>query len=55
MYGKHEGEDQVGGMVWKLRNLTLVTVKNAGHMVPQDQPEASLVMLNTYLKGKDLN
>lgn len=54
VYGKHAGEDQVGGMVWKLRNLTFVSVKNAGHMVPQDQPEAALVMLNAFLKGEDL-
>lgn len=41
-------------MVWKLRNLTMVTVKNAGHMVPQDQPLAALTMLTAFLNGKDL-
>jgi carboxypeptidase C (cathepsin A) len=38
-------------MVWKLKNLTMVTVKNAGHMVPQDQPKSSLAMLTAFLKG----
>ena len=32
----------------------MVTIKNAGHMAPQDQPEASLTMLTAFLKGLDL-
>lgn len=52
--GFHKYDDQVGGMVWKLQNLTFVTVKNAGHMVPKDQPAAAYEMLQAFLDGKDL-
>lgn len=37
--GLHKHEDQMGGMVWKLRGLTFVSVKGAGHMVPADKPK----------------
>lgn len=35
--GLHKHEDQVGGMVWKLRGFTFASVKGAGHMVPHDK------------------
>jgi carboxypeptidase C (cathepsin A) len=35
-------------------NLTFVTVKNAGHMVPRDQPQAAYEMLEAFLAGRDL-
>ena len=41
-------------MVWKLRNLTMVTIRGAGHMAPQDKPEAAFAMINAYIKGEDL-
>lgn len=50
----HKYEDQVGGMVWKLENMTLVTLKNAGHMVPKDQPAAAYEMVQAFLDGRDL-
>lgn len=50
----HKYDDQVGGMVWKLMNLTFVTVKNAGHMVPRDQPQAAYEMVEAFLAGRDL-
>lgn len=37
--GLHTHEDQVGGMVWQLRNFTFASVKGAGHMVPHDKPK----------------
>lgn len=44
--------NQVGGHVQQYQNgLTLVTVKAAGHMVPQDQRESSFVMLTAFLNG----
>lgn len=44
--------NQVGGHVQEYENgLTLVTVKGAGHMVPQDQRESSYVMVSAFLNG----
>jgi carboxypeptidase C (cathepsin A) len=37
--GIHKHEDQMAGMVWKLRGLTFLSVKGAGHMVPSDKPK----------------
>lgn len=31
--------------------LTFLKVLNAGHMVPMDQPQASLEMLQRWMKG----
>ncbi len=38
--GRHKGEDQVGGFIWELRDITFVTVKNAGFRAAYDQPLA---------------
>jgi len=38
--GNHTGEDQVGGFIWELRDLTFVTVKGAGFTTSTDQPKA---------------
>lgn len=38
--GKHKGEDQVGGFIWELRDLTFVSVKGAGFRTAYDQPQA---------------
>jgi serine carboxypeptidase-like clade 2 len=35
--GLHKYEDQVGGMVWKLRGFTFASVRGAGHLVPADK------------------
>ncbi|EYU36150.1 hypothetical protein MIMGU_mgv11b023471mg, partial [Erythranthe guttata] len=35
-------------------SLTFLKVFNAGHMVPMDQPKASLEMLTRWMKGKSL-
>ncbi|KAF8102319.1 hypothetical protein N665_0198s0032 [Sinapis alba] len=35
--------------------LTFLKVHNAGHMVPMDQPKASLQMLQTWMQGKLAN
>jgi serine carboxypeptidase-like clade 2 len=52
--GLHKHEDQVGGMVWKLRGFTFVSVKGAGHMVPLDRPKEAQVMLDAFISGNDL-
>jgi serine carboxypeptidase-like clade 2 len=52
--GFHEHEDQVGGMVWALRNLTFVTIRGAGHMVPRDKPREATALLEGFLTGNRL-
>lgn len=46
--GEKAGRTQSGG------GLTWVTVYEAGHMVPYDQPDAALAMLNRWIDGQDL-
>jgi hypothetical protein len=54
-YVNREGKSSLlGGMTWELKGLTFVTVHGAGHMVPQDQREAALVMLNSFLAGDSM-
>lgn len=52
--GLHKDEDQMGGNVWKLRGLTFIQVKGAGHMVPADKPKEAQVMLEAFVSGRDL-
>ena len=52
--GLHKGEDQVGGFIWELRDITLVTVKGAGFRAAYDKPVAMLEVLNGFLDGKTL-
>jgi len=44
---------QVGGYVttFSNANITFLTVKNSGHMVPQYQPTAALTMFTNFLQG----
>ena len=41
-------------MYWKLDGITFVSVRGAGHMVPQDKPASAAVMLEGFLQGQDL-
>jgi len=43
--------NKTAGYVKAAGNLELRTVNNAGHLVPMDQGEASLVMLRSFIKG----
>lgn len=52
--GMHKHEDQVGGMVWKLRGLTFASVKGAGHMMPKDKKKEAAVVLNAFINGINL-
>jgi carboxypeptidase C (cathepsin A) len=40
------------GYVNEADNLTMLIVRNAGHLVPHDQPENSWNMLMTFLRGR---
>ncbi|XP_072982661.1 serine carboxypeptidase 1-like [Typha latifolia] len=42
---------EVGGYVVEYDGLTLVTVRDAGHMVPSYQPARSLIMFYSFLRG----
>lgn len=51
------GEDaanQIGGYATKYNNLTLATVRGAGHMVPQWRRKQAYQMFSTFLRGEDL-
>lgn len=52
--GLHKHEDQVAGMVWKLRGFTFVSVKGAGHLVPKDKRREARQMFESFMDGKDL-
>ncbi|KAF0691312.1 Aste57867_17431 [Aphanomyces stellatus] len=44
-----DGQDDDGGFVEEFQGLTFVTVKGAGHMVPQNKPIQALAMLEHYI------
>jgi len=45
---------QVGGYVTEYTGLTFATVRGAGHMVPQNRPQAAYVMASTFIKQGSL-
>jgi len=45
---------QVGGYVTVYKGLTFVTVRNAGHMVPETQPVRAFEMFSRFLAGNPL-
>lgn len=48
----HQG-GQVGGFVKRFQNLDLLTIRGAGHMVPQDKPGPALKMISSFIFKKD--
>ena len=49
---QYKVEDQVVGYAQKYKEgLVLVTIKGAGHMVPQDQRAAAFKMFDSFVKG----
>ncbi|ORY83858.1 carboxypeptidase Y [Protomyces lactucae-debilis] len=44
-----------GGLTWQYKNLVYTRIWGAGHMVPYDQPEASLKMVKQWLAEKPFN
>jgi serine carboxypeptidase-like clade II len=54
-YVNHDGQSSIlGGYVQEYKGLTFVSVHGAGHMVPQDQREAALLMVNTFMAGEKM-
>jgi len=51
-YAGSGGSKQVAGFVKKYKNITFVTVKGAGHMVPSDKPNPALVMFSNFISGE---
>ncbi|KAM0860001.1 hypothetical protein ACQ4PT_046819 [Festuca glaucescens] len=50
-----QGAGEVGGYVVQYKgNLSLVTVRGAGHEVPSYQPQRALVLVQCFLAGKTL-
>nr|CAD1833636.1 unnamed protein product [Ananas comosus var. bracteatus] len=49
-------DDEVGGysVIYGDGNLTFVTVRGAGHEVPSYQPLRALVLVQSFLMGKQL-
>lgn len=49
-----EGQDETyqAGEIKSVEELTFLRLFDGGHMVPYDQPEASLTMLNEWIHGK---
>ena len=45
-------DGQQAGELWSASNFSFLRVFAAGHMVPLDQPNASLVMLDSFLSGR---
>ncbi|KAH3774566.1 hypothetical protein DPMN_175948 [Dreissena polymorpha] len=43
------GQRQVAGFTKQFKQLTLTTIRGAGHMVPQDAPQAALEMFSSFL------
>ncbi|CAG9767350.1 unnamed protein product [Ceutorhynchus assimilis] len=46
------GESRIAGYVKIAGNLTEVMVRNAGHMVPSDQPEAAFDLINRFIDNR---
>ncbi|XP_061162902.1 lysosomal protective protein-like [Saccostrea echinata] len=47
-----DGTLQVAGFVKQFENLTVVTVRGAGHMVPTDKPSQALYMFTNFIQNK---
>eukprot|EP00808_Paulinella_micropora_P012744 g69107.t1 len=47
----HDTTGQVAGFVEVYDRLTYMTIKGAGHMVPQDRPQQALLMIKSFLDG----
>lgn len=51
-YKALDGTKQIAGTVQKFNDFTFLTVKGAGHMVPQDKPIQAFQMLSNFLSGE---
>ena len=48
----HRFPSQAAGTIQSAEGFTFLRVFDAGHMVPRDQPEAALTMLNQFISNK---
>jgi carboxypeptidase C (cathepsin A) len=49
-----DGKQQMGGYVTRYENnFDFLTIRGAGHMVPEFKPTASLAFLTAFLKNED--
>ena len=46
---------QVAGYAKQVGNFTQVLVRNAGHMVPYDQPKWAFDLINRFTSGKNFD
>ncbi|KAL6654519.1 hypothetical protein ACP70R_007984 [Stipagrostis hirtigluma subsp. patula] len=54
-FSSTQGAGEVGGYVVQYKgNLSLITVRGAGHEVPSYQPQRALVLIQNFLAGKTL-
>ena len=44
-------QDSVAGEVFQLDNLVFLIVRNSGHLLPMDVPEAALDMITRFVEG----
>ncbi|KAG8196084.1 hypothetical protein JTE90_007824 [Oedothorax gibbosus] len=44
--------DQIAGFVKSYKNLSYLTIKGSGHMVPQDKPGPAFKMIDSFLNNK---
>ena len=51
---RHVGGD-LAGYAKTVGNFTAVLVRNAGHMVPYDQPKWAFDLINRFTSGKSFN
>jgi len=51
-YFAEDGTKQIAGFARQFEDITFLTVKGAGHMVPEDKPNPAFVMFNKFLKGE---
>jgi cathepsin A (carboxypeptidase C) len=42
-------DNKIAGTIQKYKDLTFISIKDAGHMVPMDQPKVAQFLLNTFL------
>jgi len=47
-----ELDGQVAGYLKKFQGITLVSVKNSGHMIPEFTPESALLLFKMFLQGE---
>ncbi|GAB1599618.1 lysosomal protective protein-like [Argonauta hians] len=52
MYTSSDGSQQVGGFVKHFENVTFISVRGAGHMVPTDKPIPALKIFWHFLNNK---